>query len=103
MQYVNILCNKYVVAGMTALAAAGVPCVDASVVQPGPGLPRKHFRCHCCLLFWTGDYPAQAKVSGMHDKCCHWCEVKSAPAPEINRRVWTGQRRYLRTCVCVCL
>ena len=24
------------------------------------------FTCRACLLFWTGDYPAQAAVSGTH-------------------------------------
>jgi hypothetical protein len=75
----------------------GVKAVDSSMPSGSPG---RKFRCHVCLLFWTGDYPAQAAVAGMHSKCCHWCEVKSENAPEISRRMWTGMRRYLRTCVC---
>ena len=47
------------------------------------------------MLYWTGDYPAQAKASGTHDKMCHWCRYKSDPAPEANRRAWGGYRRYL--------
>jgi hypothetical protein len=51
--------------------------------------------CRVCLLCWCGDYPAQAKVSGTHDKICHWCTYKSQPAPEINRQQWCDFRRYL--------
>lgn len=71
----------------------GVKCVDASMPVGSAG---RTFRCHVCLLFWTGDYPAQASVKGMHSKCCLWCDVKSEHAPEISRRMWNGMRRYLR-------
>lgn len=71
---------------------AGVEVVDASIPL---GRPHRRFRCKCCLLFWTGDYPAQAAVSGTHSKTCHWCTMKSAPAPEVTRRVWGDYRRYL--------
>ena len=74
----------------------GIPVVDSSVASGQPG---RRCRIRCCLLFWTGDYPAQAAVSGMHAKCCHWCEVKSFNAPEVNRRCWSGMRRHLRACL----
>lgn len=61
------------------------------------GQSGRRFRCKAILLFWTGDYPAQAKVSGTHAKVCHWCSMKSKHAPEINRRCWDDFRRYLRT------
>lgn len=59
------------------------------------GTPGRRFRCKCVLLYWTGDYPAQATISGTHSKCCHWCRHKSSPAPEISRRFWGDYRRYL--------
>lgn len=70
----------------------GVPCVDSSLPA---GHAQRHFRCRANLLMWTGDYPGQAKVSGTHDKTCHWCVDKSQPAPEVSRRKWGGYRRYL--------
>jgi hypothetical protein len=72
--------------------AKGVKCIDATVPR---NMSSRKFRCHCILLYWTGDYPALAKVSGMHDKCCHWCTYKSEPAPEISRRIFRDFRRYL--------
>ena len=71
---------------------AGVTVVDSSV---RPGLSGRTFTCRCMLLYWTGDYPAQAAVSGTHSKCCHWCCLKSEGAPEINRQFWGGMRRLL--------
>ena len=58
------------------------------------GSPHRVFRCRCVLLYWTGDYPAQAAVSGTHSKLCHWCRCKSTYSPETNRRCWDGYRRY---------
>jgi hypothetical protein len=58
------------------------------------GRRSKRFRCRCCLLFWTGDYPAQAAISGTHSKTCHWCVHKSVAAPEATRRMWSGYRKY---------
>jgi hypothetical protein len=78
---------------LTVLFVIGYKVTDASVA---PGEPGRSFRCHVCLLFWTGDYPAQASVSGMHSKCCHWCDTKSKHAPEVNRRMWNEARRFLR-------
>ena len=66
--------------------------MDASIPR---GQPHRHFRCKCVLLYWTGDYPAQAKVSGTHDKTCHWCVHKSTHAPEVNRRCWGSYRQFL--------
>jgi hypothetical protein len=71
----------------------GIKATDASVPV---GCPGRVFRCHAALLYWTGDYPAQAAVSGMHSKCCHWCTMKSKPAPEVTRRLFNEFRRYLR-------
>ena len=42
-----------------------------------------------------GDYPAQAKVTGTHDKVCHWCRYISEPSPETNRRKWCNFRAFL--------
>jgi hypothetical protein len=53
------------------------------------------FVCKGILLNWNGDYPAQTKCAGTHDKVCHWCSYKSEPAPEINRRKWASFRRWL--------
>jgi hypothetical protein len=71
----------------------GVTTVDSSISL---GQPSRIFTARCMLLYWTGDYPAQAAVSGTHSKTCHWCTKKSSPAPEINRRCWGGFRAYLR-------
>lgn len=71
----------------------GVRTVDASVPPSRPG---RIFRCRVCLLLWTGDYPAQAAVSGTHSKCCHWCNYKSVHTPEVNRQCWGDYRRFLR-------
>jgi hypothetical protein len=49
---------------------AGIQTIDASIPR---GVRGRLFTCHVLLLYWTGDYPAQAKVSGTHDKTCHWC------------------------------
>ena len=70
----------------------GIPVADTTYE---PGEDGRNFFCKCLLLFWMGDYPAQCKVSGTHDKMCHWCTYKSEAAPEINRRCWTGARRFL--------
>jgi hypothetical protein len=70
----------------------GVVCVDSTIARDSPG---RVFRCRVCLLFWTGDYPAQAAVSGTHSKTCHWCNKKSETSPETSRRVWAGYREYL--------
>ena len=61
----------------------GFTVVDSTIPKGQPG---HLFRCKCILLYFTGDYPALAKASGTHDKCCHWCEYKSEPSPETNRR-----------------
>ena len=55
----------------------------------------RRFWCRACLLYWCGDYPAQALVSGTHSKTCHWCTLKSVHAPEVSRRCWGTYRRYL--------
>jgi hypothetical protein len=81
-----------IVDDLRRLYSPGVRCVDASIRKPAIG---RRFRCKAVLLYWTGDYPGQAAVSGTHSKVCHWCTYKSSKAPEINRRAWTGYRRYL--------
>lgn len=70
----------------------GIAVTDYSMARGSPG---RKFRCKVMMLFWTGDYPAQALVSGTHSKTCHWCRMKSVHAPEINRRCWCDYRRYL--------
>ena len=70
----------------------GTDVVDAAVPM---GYQGRLFRCRSILLYWTGDYPAQAAVSGTHSKTCHWCKLKSKAAPEISRRVWGDYRTYL--------
>ena len=72
--------------------SAGVKVTDASIPR---GRPHRKFHCKCCLLFWTGDYPALAATSGTHSKTCHWCTKKSKNAAEVQRRVWDGYRQYL--------
>ena len=76
----------------------GIFTTDSTV---SPGRPGRHFRCKCVLLFWTGDYPAQALVSGMHSKCCHWCHFKGDYIPEVNRKCWLDHRQCLGTIVYV--
>lgn len=71
---------------------AGLAVTDATVPR---GVPNRRFRCRVCLLFWVGDYPALAAVSGIHSKMCHWCQYKSDPCPEATRRVWGDYRRML--------
>lgn len=70
----------------------GIRCIDATVPL---GRAHRLFRCRCILLYWTGDYPAQALVSGTHSKTCHWCTLKSEAAPEVTRRCWGGYRAFL--------
>ena len=70
----------------------GVRVTDATIPKGHDG---HQFNCRVCLLFWTGDYPAQAAVSGTHSKTCHWCHHKSQSAPEISRRTWGEYRRFL--------
>ena len=70
----------------------GVPCKDATAM---PGSQQHRFMCRTLLLYWTGDYPAVSAVSGTHSKSCHWCCKKSSAAPEVQRRVWDGYRKYL--------
>ena len=70
----------------------GVTVCDATVAVSHPDYV---FQCRVILLYWTGDYPAQAAVSGTHSKTCHWCRHKSVHAPEINRRCWCDYRRFL--------
>jgi hypothetical protein len=55
----------------------------------------RRFRVKVILLFWTGDYPALALVSGTHSKTCHWCRMKSTHAPEVSRRCWGDYRCML--------
>jgi hypothetical protein len=70
----------------------GVATIDSSIP---PGIDGREFRCRVCLLFWTGDYPAQAAVSGTHSKTCHWCEKQSFYAEGTNRSIWNQYRQYL--------
>ena len=72
----------------------GITVRDGSMRAGAPG---STFKCRVVLLFWTGDYPAQALSSGTHSKMCHWCTISmhSEVAPEISRRCWCGYRRYL--------
>jgi hypothetical protein len=72
----------------------GVRTTDYSFAEGEPG---RTFRCKVMLLFWTGDYPAQALISGTHSKTCHWCWLKSTHAPEVSRRCWGDYRCYLPT------
>ena len=88
----NIALITYLCKRCVRARVAGVPVTDTSVRLGASG---RRFLCKAVLLFWTGDYPAQAKVSGTHDKTCHWCTMKSSHAPEISRRCWDGFRRYL--------
>lgn len=70
----------------------GVKTIDYSYPVGEEG---RVFQCHVVLLFWTGDYPAQALVSGTHSKTCHWCIHKSTSAPEVSRRCWGDYRCFL--------
>lgn len=70
----------------------GFTIVDGSMA---PGAAGRTFTCRVVLLYWTGDYPAQALASGTHSKMCHWCTLHSVHAPEISRRCWCDYRRYL--------
>jgi hypothetical protein len=72
----------------------GVRAVDASVPL---GLPNRVFACRCILLFWTGDFPGVSECAGRHEKCCHWCRLKSKHSPEVNRQTWGGYRSFLPT------
>ena len=77
---------------LLAAYTRGVTTLDATLAVTNPDYV---FQCRVILLYWTGDYPAQAAVSGTHSKTCHWCSHKSAHAPEISRRCWCEYRRYL--------
>jgi len=59
------------------------------------GQPGRNFHCKVILLFWTGDYPAQALVSGTHSKTCHWCRYMSVHSPEVSRQCWGDYRCFL--------
>jgi hypothetical protein len=71
----------------------GVKTIDSSVPL---GQPDRVFQARAMLLYWTGDYPAQAAVSGTHSKTCHWCTMKPVWAPEITRSCWGDYRTFLR-------
>lgn len=75
----------------------GVTCVDATVK---PGLPHRLFVCRAVLLYFTGDYPALAKVSGTHEQMCHWCTRNPGWSPEVSRKCWDGFWMFLRKYVC---
>ena len=83
----TVLCDDLLNAYQT-----GVKTVDYSLSEDDP---KRTFMCRAILLFWTGDYPAQAMVSGMHSKACHWCVQESTYAPEINRVCWGNYRQHL--------
>lgn len=70
----------------------GVPVVDSTYPEGAAG---RRFNCRVLQLLWSGDFPALCKVSGSHEKCCHWCHYKSKYSPEINRRAWGDFRRWL--------
>ena len=74
--------------------ASGIPCIDASIPRGVPGAGRL-FTCKVLLLYWCGDFPAICKVSGTHEKVCHWCEHKPSHQADVNRLVWGGFRSYL--------
>lgn len=62
------------------------------------GLPERVFICRCKLLFWTGDYPGLALVSGFKHKGkrpCHWCEIVVEQDKSLQRPVFGQYRRYL--------
>ena len=75
----------------------GVFVTDSTVPR---GMSGRHFRCKNILLLWTGDQPAQALVSGMHSKCCHWCHFEGVKRPEVSRMCWRDHRKCLGT---ICL
>lgn len=64
-----------------------------------PGLAERNFICRCVLLFWSGDYPAQALASGFKHKgrrCCHWCTIDTPKKDKaMNRSVVSSYRRFL--------
>ena len=80
LPHMSILCDELLQA-----YREGIPVTDYSMPKGAAG---RKFLCRVVLLYWTGDYPAQALVSGTHSKMCHWCTMKSVHAPEINRRCW---------------
>jgi hypothetical protein len=64
------------------------------------GVPGRSFCCRTTLLFWTGDYPALAKCSGMKHKgrrLCHWCEIETHKDKAMQRQVVSQYRRFLHT------
>lgn len=67
-------------------------------------LPRDHpdrnFLLRAILLYWCGDYPALAEVSGFVHACskngmCHWCELSARHDHDTNSRVYGGYFRWL--------
>jgi hypothetical protein len=66
------------------------------------GDPERKFLLRVILLFWCGDYPAQAQVSGfMHgtpnNGMCHWCDIKGCHDVDCNSRVYGGFHRSNNT------
>jgi hypothetical protein len=50
------------------------------------------------LLYWTGDYPALAQISGFchgtpNNGMCHWCEIAAEHNKESGSRHYGGFHR----------
>lgn len=71
----------------------GIKTIDYSYPREAPG---RNFLCKVVLLFWTGDYPANALVSGIHSKTCHWCHVEAVYFPEVSRVCYGDYRCWLQ-------
>jgi hypothetical protein len=65
-------------------------------------LPRDHpervFKLRAILLYWCGDYPALAEVSGFshgtpNNGMCHWCQLNTVHDHDTNSRVYGGYYR----------
>lgn len=67
-------------------------------------LPREHpdrvFKLRAILLYWCGDYPGLAEVTGFkhgtpNNGMCHWCEIGVDHDKETRSRAYGGFYRYV--------
>jgi hypothetical protein len=61
------------------------------------GDPRRTFRLHTVLLFWTGDYPGLGEATGFAHQginACHWCKIKGKWTKALHRGEYGGYVRY---------
>jgi hypothetical protein len=73
----------------------GYPITDHTLAEDDPD---RRFWIKLILLFWIGDYPAQAKVSNMKHSgkwACHWCMQHFSQIGLVGYNLALRHRRHL--------